>query len=392
MRLSIILLVFLISSCSGGTKNDSQDEPDVVHKTIYYEPGMYGGWPANNGIWIWDNEILVGFTKGYFRDLGLEFHNMDRERPEKHLFARSLDGGETWTIEDPALTGNMVPPGIFIGAPRDDIALDVPVLCAEKINFTHPDFALTARTTDKDAGQSFYYYSYDRGRTWKGACLLPDYGHHGTAARTDYLVNGEDDCMIFSTATKEDGLEGRPMMIRTTDGGLSWPFVSWIGPEPDGFSIMPASVRLSENKILVTVRRREDTHRFISAYLSEDNGQSWRYLNNPTESAGIGSPPAMIKLHDGRVCMVYGYRAYEQDIWDGKETSDIRAVISNDGGMTWSRDYILRNDGSGRDIGYPRMVQRPDGKIVVVYYFMDKETGPERYIGATLWDPPAWQE
>ena len=38
------------------------------------------------------------------------------------------------------------------------------------------------------------------------------------------------------------------------------------------------------------------------------------------------------------------------------------------------------------DLGYPRTVQRPDGKIVTVYYFNDhKDT--ERYIAATIWDP-----
>ena len=54
---------------------------------------------------------------------------------------------------------------------------------------------------------------------------------------------------------------------------------------------------------------------------------------------------------------------------------------------TWSDDYVLPDDGA-RDVGYPRVVRRPDGKIVSVYYFTDAETGPERYIGATLWNPP----
>lgn len=34
-----------------------------------------------------------------------------------------------------------------------------------------------------------------------------------------------------------------------------------------------------------------------------------------------------------------------------------------------------------------RSAQRADGKMVTVYYFDDEETGPERYIGATIWDP-----
>ena len=48
---------------------------------------------------------------------------------------------------------------------------------------------------------------------------------------------------------------------------------------------------------------------------------------------------------------------------------------------------MLRQDGGGRDLGYPRSVQRSDGKVVTVYYFWDEKTGPERYIAATVWVP-----
>ena len=32
--------------------------------TIYRESGRFAGWPANYGIWSWENEIVVGFTVG----------------------------------------------------------------------------------------------------------------------------------------------------------------------------------------------------------------------------------------------------------------------------------------------------------------------------------------
>ena len=38
-----------------------QDGPRVVkHVEVYNEPGRFAGWPANNGIWSWDDEIVVG--------------------------------------------------------------------------------------------------------------------------------------------------------------------------------------------------------------------------------------------------------------------------------------------------------------------------------------------
>ncbi len=58
--------------------------------------GRFGGWPANHGLWAWGDEILVGFSAGYFKDYGPARHAIDRERPEEHLLARSKDGGRTW--------------------------------------------------------------------------------------------------------------------------------------------------------------------------------------------------------------------------------------------------------------------------------------------------------
>jgi hypothetical protein len=352
----------------------------VQHVKVYYEPGMFGGWPANHGIWSWGNEILVGFSKGYYKDLG-DRHHIDRDRPELHMLARSLDGGETWAVEDPGARGFLVPEGDFLhGVPRPDVA--IPELKEPKggIDFTHPDLALTVRTNDVGAGVSRFSYSYDRGHTWEGPFRLPNFGAPGTAGRTDYIVNGKHDCMLFLTAAKSNAEEGRLLCARTTDGGKTWTRVSWIGPEPEeGFEIMPASVRLSETDILVTARRRKGPRRWITAYLSRDNGTTWETLDNPVEDTGLGNPPAMIRLQDGRICLVYGYRG---------EPYSIRARLSSDGGRTWSDDYVLRDDGAAQDIGYPRVVQRPDGRVVAFYYVTDAKTGPERYIGATLWDPP----
>ena len=382
---SIIYSFSLLILASPGLVDAQPDAGELQHVKVYHEPGRFGGWPANHGIWIWENEILVGFSQGYYKDLGPDRHNIDREKTELHVLARSLDGGETWQVEDPGKTGALVLPdnGSYHGMPRTDVQ-SPPLMDNEgDIDFTHPDFALTVRMDNIHAGQSRYWYSHDRGHQWKGPYRLPNFGAPGTAARTDYIVNSQQDCMLFLTAAKANGKEGRPMCVQTTDGGKNWNFVSWIGPEPEGFSIMPASTRLLENEILVVTRRREADRRFIAAYFSDDNGRTWHYLNDPVEDTGEGNPPALIQLQDGRLCLTYGYRA---------EPYSIRAKISHDKGKTWSPDYVLRDDGSGRDIGYPRMVQRPDGKVVVVYYFMDAQTGPERYIGATLWTPPAIEE
>lgn len=354
-------------------------EAETENSKIYYEPGRFGGWPANHGIWSWGDEILVGYSRGWYKDLGTS-HHIDRQKPEEHWLARSLDGGETWSLEHPAEKGFLIPRGDSLhGIETPGLAIPPLQDCPGGIDFTHPDFAMTLRMESADSGTSRFSYSYDRGHTWEGPFRLPDFGAPGTAARTDYIVNGPQDCMIFLTAAKADNKEGRPLIAQTTDGGKTWERVAWIGPEPEGFSIMPSSVRLSDTEIYVALRRREGDRRWMGASRSWDNGKTWGNTTDPVPDLGIGNPPSVVRLQDGRLCIAYGYRA---------EPFGIHARISEDGGHTWGETIVLRADGLSRDVGYPRMVQRPDGKLVTVYYYCDPETGPERYIGATIWSPP----
>ena len=229
-----------------------------------------------------------------------------------------------------------------------------------------------------NAGTSRFEYSYDRGKTWHGPYRLPNFGTKGTAARTDYIVNGKHDAFIFITVGKKNGHEGRPLCARTRDGGVTWEMVSWIGPEPEGFAIMPSTVRISEKELYTTLRRREGTFRWISAWRSRDNGKTWTQEKNPVEYLGEGNPPMLNTLPDGRLCLTYGVRAYPYSI---------RARLSDDKGATWGPQIVLREDGTDRDTGYVRSIVRPDGKLVTTYYISDERTGPERYIGATIWDP-----
>jgi hypothetical protein len=206
---------------------------------------------------------------------------------------------------------------------------------------------------------------------------LPLFDQRGVAARTDYLVGGPRDCLAFLTAAKTNGHEGRPFCARTTDGGRSWKFLSWIGAEPRGYAIMPSTVRLNDHELLTAIRRRDEPKAWIETYRSVDNGEHWQLDTVPAPDLGEGNPPSMIRLKDGRVCLTYGYRA---------RPYGIRALLTADGGRTWEPEISLRDDGGGRDLGYPRTVQRPDGKIVTIYYFHDQPK-TERYIAASIWDP-----
>jgi hypothetical protein len=223
-------------------------------------------------------------------------------------------------------------------------------------------------------GPSRFYYSTDRGKTWEGPFKIPNFGQPGIAARTDYLVDGDSILTMFLTAAKANKREGRVICVKTWDGGKNWRLMSFIGPEPEGrgYTIMPASVRLSSNEIVTLVRRRG----WIEGFRSIDNGKTWANEGKVTDT-GSGNPPSLIQLKDGRLALIYGFRG---------DPIGIRARLSSDNAHSWGEEIILRRDGGSWDLGYPRSVQRPDGKVVSVYYYND-DPEKERFIGGTIWDP-----
>lgn len=117
----------------------------------------------------------------------------------------------------------------------------------------------------------------------------------------------------------------------------------------------------------------------IKTYRSEDDGRSWVKDGEPAPNLGEGNPASLLRLRDGRLCLTYGHRA---------PPYSIRARLSADGGWTWGLERTLRENGGGRDLGYPRSVQRQDGALVTIYYFHATPAG-ERTIAATLWRPDA---
>jgi hypothetical protein len=334
---------------------------------VYKELDRFAGWPANAGMWTWgDEEIVVGFTLGWHEER--EGHTINREKGSEKRFARSLDGGKTWTL-DPTET-------------FDDPGQDAAVELTEGLEFTHPDFALMFAMTNSKTGFSRFFYSTDRCKTWKGPCRLPALGQSGVMARTDYIIEGPKSISAFMTASIDGVREGRPFYARSQDGALTWEFVSYITPEPPagGYSIMPATVRVSKDELVTIIRRRErvvngEEAWWIDAWKSYDNGKTWHIKHNPL-AANEGNPASLNQLNDGRLVATYGHRGAPYGL---------RAKISLDNGETWGEEIVLRDDGGLWDIGYPRTIVRPDGRLVSAYYY-NLPDAKERFIAATIWD------
>ncbi len=365
-----VLAIGLVGSAASAMRPAGAADAEVSkrHVIVYSEPGRFAGWPANNGAWIWGDEILVGFAQAYY-EAKEDGHSYDRDKPSKSVLARSLDGGETWSLEDPEG---------FVGDGGEAVA------SPGGIDFAHPDFAMRVQGTE-------FFVSSDRGKTWKGPYALPDFGGKELTARTDYLVNGREDCFFFLSAKEprvQAGIQDRAFAARTRDGAQTFEFLGWMSGEPITIrSVMPATTRVSPTHLVSALRRRLDVpisgpHKiqkmWIDVYESRDDGQTWEFLSQVADAgARNGNPPSLVRLRDGRIAVTYGYRSAPQGI---------RAKLSADSGQTWGPEIHLRDDGRTWDLGYTRSLQRTDGKIVTIYYYTTAER-PEQHIAATIWDP-----
>ena len=359
----------------------------MANVIVASKPGMFYGWPANNGLWSWDGgrEILAGFSQGKFDER--KGHNTfgQSEPPVgiDSLLGRSRDGGRTWTVEDPA---NFVGDG------------GTPAPAPGGIVFDHPAFAFRAvgvgyhGSTDPKGS---FFFSTDRGHTWRGPFqfngLMDDANlkDMDCTSRTGYLITGQNSCLIFMSARPKKNGSGRDktFVAETTDGGKTFQFVSWVVPMADPYrAVMPAVAHLNDGTIVAALRRRipddSQTPCWVDCYGSKDNGRTWAFLSRVGETGtGNGNPPALLALRDGRLACAYGDRSRVK----------LFARLSPDGGKSWGDEIVLRDDFQpdkfgDKDFGYPRLVQNNKGELVVLYYWATKAL-PQQQIAATIWKP-----
>ena len=166
-----------------------------THIIAFAPPGRFAGWPANNGLWAWeDGEILVGCSTGTFQaQAGHSVSGTIRS-----VLLRSHDDGGSWTAHEPQG---------YLNDPRPLTELKAPV------DFTAPGFAMRVMGMGyhgTDEPQGGFFVTLDRGNTWSGPYRFGGLATHAAlhdlewTPRTDYLVNGPADCTVFLSVRKPD--------------------------------------------------------------------------------------------------------------------------------------------------------------------------------------------
>lgn len=205
-------------------------------------------------------------------------------------------------------------------------------------------------------GGSYLRISEDHGVTWGESIRMPISAPHGPSRCADgsliylgleYLSRGE-------LAPREIAL------YKSLDGGQSWKKVSSI-PRPEWltkeeFLDEPHVIELKDGRLLAAFRVENHEPTFaIATAISDDGGKTFGEVRL-TEA--LGSPPHLLLHSSGAVICSYGRRI---------PPFGERAMVSFDGGESWSDEYLLDESYSG-DLGYPSTVEMDDGSLITVYY------------------------
>ena len=113
---------------------------------------------------------------------------------------------------------------------------------------------------------------------------------------------------------------------------------------------------------------------WIDAFVSKDEGGSWSFLSKIGDTGlNNGNPPGLAILKDGRMACCYANRS----------ASKIFLRISENNGISWGEEIVVRDNPFSYDMGYPQLLQNNEGEIVALYYIATEEC-PHSYIEAAI--------
>lgn len=226
--------------------------------------------------------------------------------------------------------------------------------------------------------------SKDHGHTWSAPRFIEtkDMPFSDVEGPTDAPLELPDGSVVMGMIgenTHTDVNNRSAIMLRSTDQGQTWKYLSTMASDPGGRLggfLEPGLVRTRTGRIVAGLRNHGPDQSIWVTH-SDDDGRTWAPVR---KTAMIGHPTDLIELADGRLMATYGIRTPHA------RPMGVRACFSRDNGETWdiASEVQLRHDFGNWDVGYPESLELPDGRVLSVYYY--NQLG-KYYIGGTFWHP-----
>jgi hypothetical protein len=213
--------------------------------------------------------------------------------------------------------------------------------------------------------------SADNGRTWQGPILPPQLDDEATyfpgvpipAMNRGAMVQGRDKRLYWAVARspKDNPPQTALDLLVSDDRGLNWRRESVIAADERVIFNETSLIETPRGDLVAFVRTANFDDRGV-VVRSRDRGRTWERWR---DMGVIGHPYHALRLPDGRVFLVYGYR---------HEPYGIRARLLDSECTDFSApELVLRDDGGNPDLGYPWACLLRDGNVLAVYYFNQKD-------------------
>ncbi len=351
---------------------------------IYEDPAYYSAFPSV--ITRQNGELVLAFRRAPDRTVFGEAGSSHTDPNSYLVQVRSADNGRTWSGPKLILAHPY-------GGSQDPCLIqlrDGSIVCSSYGWARVNEEARNRVDHNATAGEFVFMGGYlvrseDGGHTWSDLILpltVP-----GDPTRTVFdtpcpaynrgsMYEAKDGRLLWAVAARSEtsGKRTENHLMTSRDGGRTWDYESVLARD-DKVVFNEASIYETPKGDIVTFIRTAafDDHTVIAR--SKDGGKTFE----PWEDAGFqGHPHFAQRLPDDRVLLVYGYR---------HEPFGIRARILNPECTDFesAEEIVLREDGSGTDLGYPWATMMADGRVLVCYYF-NKENGT-RHIAGTILKP-----
>ena len=240
-------------------------------------------------VYYWSNEHSPGDNGG---------------EPGEIRWTESTDGGQTWSE-----------PRVIIDTPEDDRDPQITQLRDGTLVLTwfqtdwadYPTEAATITGT-------YVARSEDGGQTWSDPALVessmscgcgPRHGHYylGWSAESGNVVELDNgDLLVPLYGTRPDDALGRASVVRSTDGGRTWPLENEVMlPAPPGVGLSETEVAVLPGGHITAVIRPG----FVSD--SFDGGRTWSVASPVPWSM---QAPDLLTLPGGKLLLTYGGQDY----------------------------------------------------------------------------------
>ncbi len=238
---------------------------------------------------------------------------------------------------------------------------------------------------------AFTRFSDDDGTSWSPHNYLPAVPglpdlipgrkpYHGGAlrGRAAVLPSGRILQATYGMVRPDDATCGIHVFA-SDDRGESWSFLTTALFDESGERqyFEPCLHATPDGAVIAFLRTGGHDDR-LATIRSTDGGASWTQAHIHRLR---GHPADICPLGDGRNLLVYGYRHRPYGI-------RARIIDSDCSNIDTAAEIVIRDDGPGRDIGYPSACLLEDGKILIAYYFHGDDD-IRRIEGSILTDLPA---